>query len=252
MIDTFISDIPIFVVNRQDRISRFINTISELSKINLQQIVTRVESPTIDWIKANREKFVSKKSQSSIEKGPEDGMRIPSWGACGCTFTHNMCWKRIIKQKLEYAFIIEDDFHLVDKDIFLDKFNDCLRYIRNPYLVGRAIMFDSYIKNKDFNGKNCFVPANGPFYFTHAYLVDYQGALCLSQFVFPIKMQLDAYMGTLSVKKSKLFECYVQYDAGTCQEDNLSDCQSSGNYYDNYIKNNLEISGVDFCDNFIL
>ena len=115
---------------------------------------------------------------------------LGTWGAIGCYLSHVSIWEALLKdEKNDMYLIFEDD--IVFKDNFIDKFED--RMANTP--PGWDILFLDTLWNEKSEPYNDFFKIiTGQFFGAHAYIINKKCVEKLLQRIFPIEIQIDAYM----------------------------------------------------------
>lgn len=110
-------------------------------------------------------------------------------GEIGCALSHLFLYKKMVKENIPIALILEDDV------IFdLERLRQCLIGIekrkqrKTIYLLNEGL---TYLKTTGFNFKNFafrkYVSGNG----TYGYVIDKEAAEVLSNFIVPIRFEAD-------------------------------------------------------------
>lgn len=141
----------------------------------------------------------------SLSRGRDKHEDVPSMGAIGCALSHYQCWMHIVHSKIEYAYIFESDARMLPSV----SFSAVERYVKQQLKLGYQYISLGYRKQAalvprrvDPNNLHTFIQ-------THAQVVTYEGALVLLQHFFPIEMQVDGYIGSLT-KTRMLTSCGAQ------------------------------------------
>lgn len=126
---------------------------------------------------------------------------IVSPGEYGCACSHRKIWKDIVRNKLKYAIIVEDDAHFT----LLYKLK--LHFLRTS-LPKQFDFID--LKTQAYRGTkyNAFfehfdIPDGQKFWGTEAYIVSYEGAKTLLEITSSLNSQIDLAMGK-AIKRKKI------------------------------------------------
>jgi GR25 family glycosyltransferase involved in LPS biosynthesis len=204
------------IINLPNRQNRLINTINELRKVGLSDIVSIFEAKTPEYSKKNFFNILHKDALLNI-KNPKNTNIIPNYKAVACAFSHLKCWEYIMDNDIKNCLIIEDDIEIIDKEIFLMDYNNMLEYINKSNINNKAIFisFNSEdfnceylniqnINNNEFyskNGYNGIKKLNRPIIGTHFYYINKKMARYLISSLKKIKYQIDIEIGLLSMIK---------------------------------------------------
>lgn len=227
----------IFVINLHNRPERFFNTIQNLKKCNLSDYIIRKCACTIDRAKNEFSKYINQKSYKNI-LNIKSIYLMPTWGAVACAISHYEIYEYIVKNKIQNAIIIEDNFeidNLIKFNIFLNEGINILNLYSE--LNTLKLVFLNYnaekIKDKSsgFYLNNYFNKyeaesykdiLNYPFKGLQFYMINYQMACQLTSRLLPLSYQIDIEIG--NVLKDIRYNCKVVWD-------NLSNI-----YFYNFIK----------------
>lgn len=123
---------------------------------------------------------------------------IISWGAVGCYLSHYLLWKQLLEDPDNDRYLIfEDDFRPVKKH------SDVLRHLINnvPDNADFAF-FDVSWKHKPTRKYNDFYDVlDCQFFGTHCYIVTKQGVQKVIKHLFPIEVQIDAFISHFELNK---------------------------------------------------
>jgi len=127
---------------------------------------------------------------------------LPSLGAIGCYLSHVSIWQHMIDENISLALIFEDDLQFPSN--YIETLTDyCQTLFDGRDLEAECNPVDVLLMACPDNRKNKkptplhkdLVRIEGPFFGTGAYLLTNYGAKMLMKKVFPIEVQVDAYMG---------------------------------------------------------
>ena len=134
-------DINKYVINRCDRLSRLNHTIKQLNKVDLSDMVVRVNADSPEKLNLMNEsyKYCSKKAFNNI-CNPNSTIVIPTLKSLACTITHQKIWKHIIDNDAKFGLIIEDDIEINDTFTFKQNYEVVLNIIKtidknNPFYI---------------------------------------------------------------------------------------------------------------------
>ena len=129
---------PVFIINLESKEDQLIRTIKELRQINIfNNIIIRTATDKID-AKYNPFEYISYKAFNNI-KNIKSFDILPTWGAVGCAISHYKCWQDILKSKLDYAIICEDDIKINDIKKFKFNYYQCI-----PLMKTNKALFISF------------------------------------------------------------------------------------------------------------
>jgi glycosyl transferase family 25 len=176
----------IFIINLDKDIERYENCKKQLAKYN----ITNAERfPGVDGSKLT----VKERKDATTDIG--NIMASPSM--IGCGMSHINLWKKIIREGINKALILEDDFIL--KDNFIYKFNKA--YNQSPKNYDMIFLTDNLIHNKNIKFKNI----NQHFYKqvfisqTLAYVITMEGAKKLLDNINKITNHIDIELCLLAL-----------------------------------------------------
>lgn len=111
---------------------------------------------------------------------------LPSLGAVGCSLSHYNIWKICIERNLPYIIVVEDDCYMP----IIKKYE--LFKIRNILRKNNSVYVSTYMLDK---GKVTM------FMLAHFCILSLGACKELVKYMFPIEMQVDAYMAALDTRK---------------------------------------------------
>jgi GR25 family glycosyltransferase involved in LPS biosynthesis len=142
-----------------------------------------VNGKKLNLDKIIKNNIISVRTYNDLLLGRNEHSGISSLGAIGCSLSHYYLWRKCVNENLSYITIVEDDIKLK---------NLSERDIEN-------------IKNVIKKDKGLFIspfsdPTNDSVYTftgTHFYIASNNACKELIKYMFPIDVQLDAYMAHL-------------------------------------------------------
>lgn len=187
-----LTDLPTYVINLDRRPDRWQHT-----RLCLQQQgfsnVNRISAVDGVSIPAQQIKdLVEREAYLQLNKPRRRHEDLGSLGAVGCYLSHVMVWKQVVSSGMP-SIVMEDDANFVTSfqqyDI-LHKFGKmCQGY-------DFVVLGFSKLRSKTLvKGNNVVLPLQTMFFGTGFYYITPDGASKLLQTAFPIKVQVDSYMG---------------------------------------------------------
>jgi len=225
------------------------NNIEKIFIINLDKDTERYESCKKQLAKyniTNAERFPGVNGSKLSDKERKDmttelGNIVASPSMIGCGMSHVNLWKKIIREGIDKALILEDDFIL--RDNFIYKFDKAFK--RSPENYDMMFLTDNLIHNKNIK----FRDINDYFYKqvfisqTLAYIVTSEGAKKLLDNINKITNHIDIelcllalYNSNINVISMKEPLVYQTYDTSN----NTNDCNYPL-FVDKYILTNKDI-----------
>ena len=130
-----------------------------------------------------------------------DHAQLGSWGAVGCSLSHIGIWQKIVEENLDMALIFEDDID------FKSEFKEKLpKIIKNLPEDADVIFLDTTVNFKPLKHDDLFDKVLGQFFGTHSYIMTNKGAQKLLPYVYPVEIQIDAFMGySASLNRIKIY-----------------------------------------------
>ena len=169
-----------------------------------------------------------------------DHVQLGSFGAIGCYLSHVLLWKKMIDENLPCLLIFEDDATFTnDFSLKIDKVIDNLPSDADILFLGVNANFNPQPYNNDFT------IIGGQFFGTHGYIISNNGAKKMFQYLFPIEIQIDAFMSYQNIFKR--LRLYVLKESICTQSEHSSSIQSNC-----YICQFNEIDIEKFNSNFFL
>ena len=229
MINMKNKDAPIYIINQKKRPERFFSTINELSKVNLNNFIIRKEGCSPERAKALKYEYISEEVQENIDNELVSCTILPTWGAVGCAISHIEIWKEMIENNIKYAFILEDDNIIYDKDKFLWMYNKALKKIKKTEYIPILISLYSNINEnyKTFIEDNIYIPTD---FFTglSCYFLSCYGARELIKKIVSLRLQIDLEVGNIFKNNNGLdkFKIHIYENCGIKQNEKFySDVQ---------------------------
>jgi len=183
----------IFVINLKKRKERWRKTMQRLSLCGFDPgTVRRVEA--VDGKELFRNDPSRLKSVLADRAYAEIQHRTRSYheqltlGAVGCALSHISVWREVVKKQIPEALVFEDD--IVPSRNFKVLLSE--RWPEIPR--DRDLVFLGCWHRKSPAAVNKHVVRPVKIFRTHAYVISRQGAAILMNEVFPLKVQLDAYL----------------------------------------------------------
>ena len=160
---------------------------NELSTIGFRNInfFEAIDGKKLNPIELLKDKIISIRTYNEIKKHTRtEHYSIPSIGAIGCTLSHFNLWKKCIDEKLRNIIIVEDDISL--------------HKIKNKDLEKIINIIDD--PNKGFVSASQPKKINKDEYFQGTHFCVLSNNICkvLVENVFPIDVQVDAYLSSLN------------------------------------------------------
>lgn len=242
-------DIPIFMINRKQDVSRKEKTILELKKVGFKNIhvFEAVEQET-----AIREMhfFFSASVYKNIVRGPFNTNIIPTWSAAACAISHYRVWEQICNDELilekDHVIICEDDIYIQNGDLLLFYL---LEFLRCDPEEQQIFFFQSFLKKlksdfypsyshsfeffQDQHSFSLFRELKDFFLFdyaiipSHFYGASKKTIQYMIQHALPIHYQMDIHI-SYTLRKSCNLAIFFCEDCGVFQEKNKI---SSTQYY---------------------
>ena len=142
-------NLPVFLINRDDRQDRLLTSFKNLSKNNLSSNITRIEACKPNEAEQMRYKYLKLEAYDNIiSNKKKNNLVIPSWGALGCAISHRRAWETIKKYSLEYALIVEDDLEFKN-DKYKYLINEGIDTIVKNNIIPMCILFGSKCYNME-------------------------------------------------------------------------------------------------------
>jgi len=181
----------IFIINLDKDIDRYENCKKQLFKYNINNYE---RFPGIDG------SILTEKERKNITT--DIGNIIASPSMIGCGMSHINLWKKIVREGINKALILEDDFIL--KDNFLYKFNNTFK--NSPEKYDAIFMTDNTVHNKNIK----FMDINKYFYKqifisqTLAYIITIEGAKKILDNINKITHHIDIELCLLALYNNNI------------------------------------------------
>jgi len=181
----------IFIINLDKDIDRYENCKKQLSKYNINNYE---RFPGIDG------SILTEKERKNITTDIGNILASPSM--IGCGMSHINLWKKIVREGINKALILEDDFIL--KDNFLYKFNNTFKNSPEKYDI--IFMTDNIFHNKNIK----FMNINKYFYKqifisqTLAYIITIEGAKKILDNINKITHHIDIELCLLALYNNNI------------------------------------------------
>lgn len=135
------------------------------------------------WTRFNLEKNINRKFHS----------QIPTWGGVGCYLSHVYIWIMMIEKGVDQFCVFEDDIKF-NKN-FKRKYESIML---DPPKDADIIFLDVAWSENSITYDNNFDKIIGSFFGTHAYIMKTKSAIKFITDIFPIEIQIDAYLSYFS------------------------------------------------------
>ena len=205
---------PFFLINLSKRKKRLLSSINQLESLDLDNPIIKMKAVSGDKIIGDFQRYLSIQSYENIINKYGKTALIPTWNALGCAISHLNCWKKIVDYNFQYAFIVEDDIEIINKNQFLQQLHTCIKCMKkqpgipmefkifpNPKLY----LFNSNISQNAYNYKyysdNISI-IKGKFTGIHFYAIDLEAAKILIKNMLPFKFQVDIQMSMIATQKN--------------------------------------------------
>ncbi len=178
----------IYIVNLKKDKKRKKNILREIKKQNLKNYKfidaidgNKLKNNQINLLISKNKKFLNPLNTNM------------SKSEIGCALSHIKIYKEIVRSKIDFALVLEDDA------IFLRKFtNNLKKFILNNFRYKKQIillseLWEFYKKPLD-KKKNYEVVNVTNAYFTHSYFINKEAARALENFNFPVKTVADNFI----------------------------------------------------------
>jgi GR25 family glycosyltransferase involved in LPS biosynthesis len=186
------------------------NTIDKIFIINLDKDIERYENCKKQLVKYNinnYERFPGIDGSKLTEKERKNvtsdiGNLIASPSMIGCGISHINLWKKIIREGIDKALILEDDFIL--KDNFIYKFDKAVKHAPENYdmiFLTDNLIHNKNIKFKDINAyfyKQIFISQ------TLAYIITIEGAKKILEYINKITNHIDIELCLLALYNNNI------------------------------------------------
>lgn len=182
-----IDDFSIFIISLDRKPERYQYVSKQLDTL---RITGYQKWPAVDGFDTEKDVLISYGIDPKISEIP---------GVAGCAASHIRLWRHIVENKINWAFILEDDAHFHPR--FLDLFP---KYWKNVPKNAK-IIFPGYCANVKKSKKLVLAKA---VMCSHAYMVSHQGAQYLLNNLLPMDEAVDVKI-VEHFKYLKVPTCYV-------------------------------------------
>lgn len=149
------TSIPKYLINLPERTERLYNSIEQLRKVDLDDMITIVKAVTPEQAQQQQFHYLSKTGYQNIQN-PKNSILIPNYQALACSISHRNCWKHMILHEIEEAFIIEDDIEISNSNFFRFELEQMMDVIEEHSHKAIYILFNgTYVENNN-NDSNYF------------------------------------------------------------------------------------------------
>lgn len=183
-----------YVINLDRRPDRWQHILNMLQTRGFSRIVRIAAIDGNTLTPKQLQSWVTPEGLASLTRERQTHEELGSSGAVGCYLSHMEAWKRIVQQQ-EPGFVIEDDCVLVENILMHDKTVDP---VYDVVLWGHSALRTPVQQNLTLHA---ITPYQGLFWGLHFYYLTPAGAQKLLQRALPIHIQVDSYMGQLSLEQ---------------------------------------------------
>jgi GR25 family glycosyltransferase involved in LPS biosynthesis len=175
------------------------------------QNISKVSKRVQDILKENGD-IMSVWALYKLKKAQErrEHAQLGTWGAVGCYLSHYLLWKMTYERDLSYTLIFEDD--VTFSSDFEERFRKIVKNI--PEDTDVIFLDSSWCEISEPTKYENLDRVKGQFFGTHAYIITSSGAKKLLEKIFPIEIQIDAYMSFVNFLKNGNMNVYRAY--GMC------------------------------------
>ena len=201
------NDPIVIIINLHNRPNRFLYTLNNLRKVNLNNIIIRKEACSQERAKKEYYKYITMEAYNNINN-LKNTIIIPSWGAVACAISHIECYKYIIDNNIKSAIICEDDLSIDNLHKFRLYLNHGMNIIRQnnhtnvfinyngKELINHVYYYDDDLNNNNNNIEGLF-PINNFFKNSQFYMINNKMAKTLFSNLIQIKYQIDVQISVL-------------------------------------------------------
>jgi GR25 family glycosyltransferase involved in LPS biosynthesis len=231
LIDTDISNIPIYIINVKKQKKRLEHTLKELKKLSFHNI-NIIEAVESDYAQTNMHQFFSYKVYNNINN-PINTNIIPTWSAAACAISHLKTWLKIIQSNHRIAIICEDDiiiknpdilkFFIIESKLKAIKTDDSLWFFNAQSKYNYHNYYYTSHYNSYYNSYYNLTESNGSFQnlyntntcliHSHFYLTTQSALIKMINNFYPIEYQIDIHMTQILKNKCKL---NIMYSVNDC------------------------------------
>jgi hypothetical protein len=238
LVQTDITNIPIYVINAKGQKDRLENTLEQLKKLSMKNI-NIIEAIEPDFAKQHMHNFFSYKAYKNINN-PQNTNYIPTWSAAACAISHIDAWLKILESEKNIAIVCEDDIKIKDENIL--KFFMIEAYLGAQKTKNSIWFFNAKNKkiypNYNYNNYNnghyssafvyqsdpkCFKKINNEYYYdclvhSHFYLVTKSALSEMKNNFFPIEYQIDIHISKILRERCNLIVMNTNFDCNVDQD----------------------------------
>ena len=179
--DINIFDIPLYYISFK-RNTTLENNLKDVGFKNINHFEA-VNGKKLNIEKLRKNNIISIRAYNDLLEGRNEHSGISSLGAIGCSLSHYYLWRKCVDENLSYITIIEDDIKIKKMSE-----ND-IENIKNTIKRDKGLFISPF-----------YNPVTDPIYEfkgTHFYIASNSACKELIKYIFPIDVQLDAYMAHL-------------------------------------------------------
>ena len=186
------------VINLEKNHDRFFNTLKELKKVGLSDMISRFDAMTPSRVKNTQFKYITVDAYNNI-KNVNSTLILPNLNAVACAMSHIKVWYYILNNGIENALIMEDDIEITDSYLFKIFYTDIVKIINSTHKYNPLLItFNSIPINKKYKINNCIEEIKEPFCNLHFYYINNKMAQFLAKNIDRLKYQIDIEVGLLS------------------------------------------------------
>lgn len=203
----------VFVINLDDKKHQWESVKVKLKKVGFSDIrrfaAINGKHLSEDQVKT----LLSPDQYDKLGKLREFHEDLGSVGAVGCYLSHYILWLQIVRMNRP-CIIVEDDFV---PSTLVDNIDSCEKYdfVLLHYLLLRETPYAGKFSSRKL------IPYSGMFFGTACYWINPQAARQFCETAFPIRQQVDSYMGTV-IKSQPIRSAYCSLPIGTVNEGKTS------------------------------
>jgi len=223
----------LLLINLHNNSERLINALNNLRKCNLNEFVVRKEACTVKRAKKEYHKYINTIAYNNIHN-LRNTLILPTWGAVACAISHLECYKYIIDNNLEFGIICEDDFEIVNLNMFkmalsqgldiIAKFRNSDSNLNRKIIItfgSKQIDLQENINYQNYGYMNFPIVNNetdnleniiNPFIGTQFYIVNYNMAKKLYNNLKPLIYQIDIQIGLFIKRLSYTYNYDVYFN----------------------------------------
>ena len=208
---------PVFYINLDSNTKRNTNIVNLTKRLGFNNVnrFSAINTKAIENVNLYKDKIDKDAYQVLINSNKIRRHHYElSNGAIGCYLSHLEIIKRIVKERIKYAIIMEDDLYIHDNnDEFWNKIN-------NIYFPKDADIFllEAKVSKHKFKTYIGTRPVNF-FLGTTFYVITYNGAKTILEALVPIKYQIDSAISQLACKN--IIKIYYNNIIKAIQQQNI-------------------------------